>query len=130
MCPVEPSKEVRLGNTVPLEVYVAGDPPISRTEILWTRGDGTAIITNTRVSLTDSHKRLLIRNVRLEDSGMYHIDIRRQITALIFRNLATAVIDLDVHGKCVGLLKVCQHGAFLLDSWKTSDRAHQTWGGG
>ena len=99
MCPVEPSKEVRLGHIVQLQVYVAGDPPIGSTEIIWSRGNGTAIITDTRVSLTDSNERLLIRNVRLEDSGMYRIDIRRQISALAFRNRATAVIDLDVHGK-------------------------------
>lgn len=101
MCPVEPSEEARLGMTAPLQVYVAGDPPVASHEIMWSRMDGTAIMTDARVSLTDSNKRLLIRNIRLEDSGMYRVDIRRQITALSFRNLATAVIDLDVHGKFV-----------------------------
>ena len=81
-----------------LLVYAAGDPPINSQEIVWTRGDGRAVVTDTRVSLTRSNKRLLIQNVGLEDSGIYHVKIIRQITALEIRTLATTVIHLDVHG--------------------------------
>ena len=85
-------------------LYVAGDPPIASREIIWSRGNGTAIITDTRVSLTDSNKRLMIRNVNLDDSGVYRVDIRRQVTALAFRNLATTVIVLEVNGISVCIL--------------------------
>jgi hypothetical protein len=90
--------EVLQGGTAELQVYVAGDPPINSQEIVWAR-DGVVVSTDTRVSLTNSNKRLLIRNVGSVDGGMYRVDIKRQVAALAVRTLATAVIDLNVHGE-------------------------------
>lgn len=96
--PVEPIQEVALGGTAQIQVYAAGDPPLMSHEIIWKRGDETTIVTDTRISLNNENKQLLILNVELEDGGTYRIDIRRQITALRFEVLATTFIFLDVHG--------------------------------
>ena len=86
------------GDTAELQVYAAADPPLASHEILWYQEGGMAIDTDKRLSLMDSNKRLLIHNVNMKDSGVYRVDIQRQITTLAIRILATTFVYLDVQG--------------------------------
>ena len=91
--PVQAFVEVILGSTAELNIYAEGDPPLASHEIEWKRSDGTQVLNDNRVFLHDSNYRLVIRNVTLQDSGVYWIEIVRESAP------ASTTIDLDVHGK-------------------------------
>ena len=77
MCPVEPTREVIEGGTVDLRVYADGDPDLSSSEIRWHNPRGELITGDSRVSLHDTNKRLVVRQASLEDSGTYIVDVYR-----------------------------------------------------
>ena len=99
VCPADPTPEVVSGGTVNLEVYAAGDPPLSSTEIRWFNPRGELIVADSRVSLHDSNKRLLVQNAGLADSGTYRVDIYREVLTAVFLTLAETTVELNVHGK-------------------------------
>ncbi len=99
MCPVDPNPEVVSGNTAELSVYAAGYPPLNSAEIRWRNPKGELISLDSRVSLHNSNKRLVVRNAGLSDSGSYTIEIYREVITAVFRVLAETVVQLDVHGK-------------------------------
>ena len=93
MCPIDPTIEVVSGGTISLEVYAAGDPPLSSTDIRWFNPRGELIMGDSRVLFRDSNKRLLVQNASLADSGTYRIDIYRGEV------LAETTVELNVHGE-------------------------------
>ena len=101
MNPVQASVEVILGSTAELGVYAAAEPPLYSYEIEWKRSDSTPLPTD-RISLSDSHFQLVIRNVNLQDSGVYLIEVVREVAPVAFQVLASTTIFLDVHGKYTG----------------------------
>ena len=100
VCPVQASEEVTLGLTAELSIYAEAEPPLASHEIEWKRSDGTPVSTDSRVSLHDSNYRLVIRNVNLQDSGVYRIEIVRETGPVVYQVLASTAIDLNVYGKC------------------------------
>lgn len=76
-----------------MSVHVAGDPPIASREIVWRSPSGEVLTMGSRrVHLHASRKQLTIQDVKLTDSGTYHVSITRD-TAF------TASIHLTVFGE-------------------------------
>ena len=90
--PVESSKDVFVGGSVSLSVYVAGDPPIASSEIVWRSPSGELLTTGSRVYVPNERKQLTIQDVVLTDSGTYHVGITRNSSL-------SAAIHLNVLGK-------------------------------
>ena len=88
--------EVIIGGTAELSIYAAGDPPLSSREIRWRNPRGDIITQDSRITLHNSNKRLVVRNATLEDSGSYRVEIYREVLTVIFRVLAETTVKLDV----------------------------------
>ena len=92
--------EFAIGFTAELRVYAEGVLPFLKSrEIVWKRPDGNRVHTDDRVSLHDSNHLLLIRNMILEDLGVYVIEIEREIKRATFKVLAKTKIELRAYGK-------------------------------
>lgn len=95
--PLEANKDVILGHTAVLSIYVAGDPVLASSEIVW-RDPNWEHIAGERFDLVNANTRLVISNVQLEDSGDYRIDIIREVVVGSLRSFASTTIDLNVQG--------------------------------
>lgn len=99
MLPVNSTVLASEGNTAELSVFAAADPPLSSDEIMWFSPRGELIVSEDRMTFDNSSKTLVLRNVSLEDSGSYRVEIRREVVTFFFRTLAETNITLDVHGE-------------------------------
>ena len=99
MRPVQAIVEFDIGFTAELRVYAEGAPFLESHEIVWKRSDGTRVFTDDRVSLHDSNHLLLIRDMILQDIGVYKIEINREIKRVAWKVLASTTIELRYFGK-------------------------------
>lgn len=98
---VESNKDVILGRTTDLSVYVAGAPKIGSNQVRWRTPNGDVIgpESGPRIALHDANTRLVIQNVELEDSGTYHIEIFRECMPDVQSEVCSSTtINLNVQG--------------------------------
>ena len=78
--PVKQLVQVHIGEIAVLEVFATGFPPLERENIRWRKGNnGTTFTTsNKRIFPANFNMWLVVRNLSIEDRGIYYIDIVRE----------------------------------------------------
>ena len=93
VCAVDNQKAVVIGQSVELEVYVSGIPPIISSWITWFGPDGNAL-TESNAAFRNNRRKLVLDNVQNSSSGVYkcQVDIPDSSTA-------SDAIKLEVYRK-------------------------------
>ena len=99
MVPSAATTYATFGRTANLNVYAAADPPLKDYEIRWRNPWGDLIVPDIRISLTNSNKRLVLRNVYEGDAGRYTAEVHREMLSGSFTTLAEVHTSLVVRGK-------------------------------
>ena len=74
VCAVEDTKAVVLGQSVELEVYVSGIPPVISSQITWF-GPNRNELTESAGTFDDSRRKLMLYNVQNSSSGIYKCQV-------------------------------------------------------
>ena len=93
VCFANSNEHVLVNDQIQLIAFTSAFPSLTRSEISWTRDDGSALVTDKIAVLTNNNRDLLLKSARLQDGGRYHINIMRGL----FR--ASTNVTLTVSGK-------------------------------
>ena len=93
VCAVESTKAVVVGQSVELEVYVSGIPPVISSSIRWFGPDGNEL-TESNATFHNNRRKLILDNVQNSSSGIYKCQV-----GIPDDSTAMDAIKLEVYSK-------------------------------
>ena len=95
-----------VGQSVELEVYVSGIPPVISSWITWSGPDGN-VLTESDATFQDSKRRVVLNNVQTSHAGIYRcrVDIPVQPTLGLFLTSSDTIqLEIYCESKCFASL--------------------------